>query len=123
MPAAVEVKVMPILEAWKAAMARDDAFDAEFDRRLANLLQKKDKTSREAQIALMDYYLGEHNAEDLLCTVASFGTRNLRLLNLYSDCDIEPSVSPLPRRRELTLRLMARSMIISGRAPKSCETE
>ncbi|MBS1994657.1 MAG: hypothetical protein JSS86_00045 [Cyanobacteria bacterium SZAS LIN-2] len=115
MPTPVEQQLVPVLKA--LAAAKED-FDPDYERAFEALLNAKGPAAAEARIALMDYYVGEHNAEELVCAVAEDGRKGL--IRRYSRCDIRPTVSPVPRDRSLPLRMLALSMIASGSATRDC---
>jgi hypothetical protein len=123
MPKAVEAKVLPILRAQADADARRADFDPTVEELLFDLLDRSDPVSIEAKVALMDYYLGEGNAESLVCSVALNGKAAESILLRYGTCDIQPSESPSPRDHTHPLRLQALKLIRSGKAKEGCTFE
>jgi hypothetical protein len=117
----VESRLLPVLDALAAAAKKSDFFDKTYTRAFGALLAARDAASREARVALMDYYVGEGNGEELVCAVALDGSR--RLLELYSVCDIQPMRSPVPRDRFLPLRGYALNMIRKGHVVEQCTFE
>jgi len=114
MAISVERKLLPVLEALAEALKKSDFFDKHYERQFAKLLEARDKASREARIALMDYYVGEHFGEELTSAVAADGEEIRPLVELYQVCDIRPSVSPVPRDRSLPLRRFVLEMLDEG---------
>jgi hypothetical protein len=121
MPARVEVRLRPVLEALDHALNSDDIWDKKYASSFATLMDAKDLASSQARVALMDYYVGEAYAEELVCAVAIDGARSAKFLDLYDMCNIQPSYSPIPRDRSLPLRGIAKSMIRSGNPTTTCK--
>jgi hypothetical protein len=123
MPKEVEAKLLEVLDARRLAGAHNDWLDKDYDDQFQSLLDAKDPASSEARVALMDYYVGEANGEDLVCAVALDGARSKRTLERYIRCDVAPSRSPVPRRHDNILRHYALTIIDRGDAVKSCTFE
>src|SRR2546428_2147354 len=62
-----------VLDAAKRAVARDDWFDREFEESFYSVLEMREPAAVDARIALLNYYLGEHFGEELVCAVAKGG--------------------------------------------------
>jgi hypothetical protein len=122
MPTAVEQKLLPVLEALNEARPGHE-WDSGYERSFEALLKGGDDASVEARVALMDYYVGEAYAEELVCAVARDGPRMAILLELYSRCDIQPSRSSASRDRGLPLRAYALALLNEGRVKESCTYE
>ncbi len=120
MPSAVESKLLPVLDALRAAAAKSDWWDKGYAGKFQALLDAKDSASSEARVALMDYYVGEAYGEELVCAVALDGARSKSILQRYSKCDVTPSRSPVPRKHDGVLRGYALKMINDGDVVKSC---
>ena len=123
MPRAVEARLVPVLHALDRALKRNDIWDKEYETAFGKLMRAKDAASAEARVALMDYYVGESFGEELVCAVALDGARNISLLERFTECDIPPTHSSLPRTRTLPLRGYALTMIREGNAKASCTFE
>ena len=123
MPPNVEARLLPVLRALDQALVKNDIWDKQYEAAFASLAQAKDNASAQARVALMDYYIGEAYGEELVCAVAIDGARSRRFVELYEDCDIKPTVSPVPRTRTLPLRRYALTIIVEGTAKESCTYE
>ena len=119
MPPAVEKKLLLVLDATTEVVRTDKAYEAVWDQ----LLDGKDDTSVEAQVALMDYPIGTSYAELLSCVVSTGGKRALHFLELYSRCDIAPSRSPVLRNHASQLRSIALEEWKTGHGKGSCGYE
>jgi hypothetical protein len=120
MTAPVEERLMPVLDALAEATEKNDFFDEKYEQEFQKLLQARDQASREARVALMDYYVGEHFGEVLVCVVALDGKEIERLLSLYTRCDIAPSKSPVSRNHFLPLRRYASKMLKNNSVKEEC---
>jgi len=123
MPADVEAKLLPVLTARDEAARKNDWWDKSYEEAFGTLLAANDPASKQARVALMDYYVGEAFGEELVCAVALDGTEMVSLLKLYSQCDIAPSKSAVPRNRTLPLRTYALEMLKAGHVKESCTYE
>lgn len=121
MPKAVEAKLVPVLRALGEARRANNIWSKKYERAFGNLMAQKDATAKQAKVALMDYYVGEHFGGDLVCVVAMDDSR--ALLELYSACDIAPSKSSVERDRSLTLRQDALEILSAGNIKESCTFE
>jgi hypothetical protein len=127
MPADVEQKLLPVLDAledarhdwsnYRYGTRSEQNYETQFER----LLSAKDKSSRQARVALMDYYVGEGPGEELVCVVALDGEGIVPFLNLYDRCDISPYRSPVPRERDFLLRQYVREALRDGHIDEDCE--
>lgn len=120
---AVEAKLLPVLHARDEASRKNDWWDKGYEIAFEALLSAKDESSRQARVALMDYYVGEAYGEELICAVARDGNEVASLLELYNRCDIKPEHSSAPRNRTLPLRAYALKMLKEGSVKKSCTYE
>ena len=120
LPATVEAKLLPVLEARDEASRKNDWWDKGYESAFGVLLNAKDDDSRQARVALMDYYVGEAYGEELVCAVALDGSEAGRFLELYSRCDIKPTRSSVPRNHALPLRGYALKMLKEGHVKESC---
>ena len=120
MTSSVEQKLLPVLKALENAQKKNDYFDKEYERQFDRLLKAKDKASREARVALMDYYVGEHFGEELTCAVALDCNQIKPIVELYQKCDIRPSLSPVARDRSLPLRGYVLEMLSKGHVKEQC---
>jgi len=120
MSALVEKRLLPVLKALDAVAKKDDWFDKEYEQQFVKLLRAKDNASREARVALMDYYVGEHLGEELVCAVALDGIEIKPIVELYEKCDIKPTKSPVPRNRTLPLRAYVLEMLKRGHVKEDC---
>jgi len=102
---------------------KNDWWDKGYEKAFSSLLNAKDEASKEARVALMDYYVGEAYGEELVCAVALDGGKATSLLELYSSCDIKPTHSTVPRNRTLPLRGYALEMLKKGLVKESCTYE
>ena len=118
---AVEAKLLPVLEALTAAAKKNDWFDKHYEDEFEKLMKARDNDSKEARVALMDYYIGEHMGEEVVCAVALDGKDVVELLHLYDRCDIRPVRSSVPRVRTFPLRAFAMEMIEKGNAKHDCD--
>jgi hypothetical protein len=76
--------VIPILDANLAYGGSESNSDANrLEDRLDSLIKNQTPSGDEASVVLLDYYLGEHNAELQLCSVAARGNRILPILTRY----------------------------------------
>ncbi len=66
LPPRVERLLKPILLARAAAIRSNREWDTAYEKAFYNLLKMKGPDAREAQVALMAYYTGEHYGEELL---------------------------------------------------------
>jgi hypothetical protein len=123
LPIAVEAKLLPVLDARDVASRKNDWWDKGYEKAFTALLEAKDEASKEARVALMDYYVGEAYGEELVCAVALDGGKATSLLELYSSCDIKPTHSTVPRNRTLPLRGYALEMLKKGLVKESCTYE
>jgi hypothetical protein len=123
MSPAVEAKLFPVLRATADALKTGDWSSKAYESSLDTLLSAKDAASAEARVALMDYPIATAYAEQLTCTVSVGGQRALRLLELYSRCDIAPSHSPVPRDHSRALRAETIKAWKAGNGKGSCEGE
>jgi hypothetical protein len=119
-PIDVENKLSVVLDARDLAAEKNDWWDKAYEDAFEHLMQSKDPASREARVALMDYYVGEHYGEELVCAVALDGKQMIAPLELYSRCDVKPSHIKASRTRALPLRGYALEMLRKGNAEASC---
>lgn len=117
-PKPVEARMLPVLDALGQALRKNDIWDKRYEGAFDSLLRRQDAASREARVALLDYYLGEAFDEELVCAVAKDGSS--KLLDLYSRCDIAPSRAPVPRAHSSVKRDFAKEIIASGRVTDRC---
>ena len=115
--------MLPVLSALSYARQHQIAWDKRYERRFNKLLGAKDKASAQARVALMDYYVGEAYGEQLVCAVAFDGARAADLIELYEECDIQPTHSPMPRNHGSPLRGYSLKIIRDGTAKESCTFE
>ena len=85
-------KVLPILDVCRRAVAtqgeRQNAAFLKAGRLTGKLFQDKTKSSDEALVVLMNFYIGEATGEDLLHHVTVRGKRMLPLLLKYRDAHV-----------------------------------
>src|SRR5690242_11444959 len=86
MTPAVEKLLVTVLEGLRIAEQSGDWFGRHYEDRFYALLESKDASAPEARVALMDYYVGEHNGEELVCAVALDGEKVQALIELYNAC-------------------------------------
>jgi hypothetical protein len=120
MPASVEAKLLPVLDVLAEAVRKDDWFDKKYEQEFYRLLKSKDKASQEARVALMDYYVGEHFGEELVCAVALDGEAIKSTIITYQNCDIKPTRSPVLRNRSLPLRKYVLEILKRGNVKGEC---
>ena len=91
-PGDVQEKVRPILDLCRQAKAthsaQQNAMFLEAERLTGKLFQDKTKTSDEALVVLMNFYVGEATGEDVLHHVTVRGKRMLPLLLKYRDAHV-----------------------------------
>ena len=91
-PSDVQGKVRPILDVCRRAVAtqgeHQNAAFLEAERLTGKLFQDKTKSSDEALVVLMNFYIGEATGEDLLHHVTVRGKRMLPLLLKYRDARV-----------------------------------
>ena len=91
-PSDVREKVQPILDVCRRAVAtqgeRQNAAFLEAERLTGKLFQDKSKSSDEALVVLMKFYIGEATGADLLHHVTVRGKRMLPLLLKYRDARV-----------------------------------
>jgi len=119
-PREVERLMLPVLHGLRSVMDSGDWFAPEYESAFDRLLKAKGNTAVEARVALMDYYIGEHFGEELVCASALDGQAARQLLWQYESCDITAPLSPVPRNHALPLRGYAIKLIDSGDAIQSC---
>jgi hypothetical protein len=119
----VEAKLLPVLKARETAADKNDWFDKQYEAEFDNLLKASDEDSQKARVALMDYYVGEHMGEELVCAVALDGPKVVPLLEHHERCDVIPPTSSYVRVRNLPLRRYALEMIKKGKVRESCTYE
>ncbi len=112
---------MPVLHALGEARRTNNIWNRKYERAFRKLMAKKDAASKQAKVALMDFYLGEHFGEDLVCVVAKDESR--AFLELYSACDIAPPKSGVERDHSLPLRQAALEILAAGSVNESCASE
>lgn len=99
-PADVQEKVKPILDLCEEAQAlrgeRHNAAFYQIDGMTGELFQMKTKSSDEALVVLMNFYLGESIDEDLLHEVSVRGKRMLPLLLKYRNARVVFSQKKYP---------------------------
>lgn len=117
----VEGLLSPVLRARHAAFEKGDAWDKGYEAAFYRLLSQKGPSAQQARVALMDYYIGEAYAEELVCSVAKDGS--VALLKLYARCDIPPKAPSGERDRALPLRDYALAMISRGHVVAECTYE
>jgi hypothetical protein len=120
LPATVEAKLLPVLKARDEASRKNDWWDKGYESAFGALLSAKDDDSKQARVALMDYYVGEAFGEELVCAVALDGSDVNSFLELYSLCDIKPVHSSVPRNHALPLRGYALKILKEGHVKDSC---
>lgn len=120
MPPAVASRLLPVLKARDAAVAKHDWLDPQYESAIESLLQAQDDASREARVALMDYEIGEAYRQELECAVAFDGKRMIPLLQLYSRCDIAPAHATSPRIHASTLRGETLKILENGKVGEEC---
>lgn len=120
MSASVEKRLLPVLETLDKAAKKNDWFDKNYEQQFEKLLRAKDNASREARVALMDYYVGEGMGEELVCAVALDGNGIKPIVELYQRCDISPTISLVPRNRSLPLRTFVLKMLKQGHVKEDC---
>jgi hypothetical protein len=123
MSSAVEAKLLPVLTATAEALRKNDWSDSAYEASLEALLDAKDAASAEARVALMDYPISTAYAEQLSCVVSTGGEEALRLLELYTRCDIRPSQSPIPRDHKRSLRATTIKAWKAGNGTGSCDSD
>jgi len=91
-PSDVQEKVRPILDLSRQAKAthsaQQNAMFLEAERLTGKLFQDKTKSSDEALVVLMNFYVGEATGEDVLHHVTVRGKRMLPLLLKYRDAHV-----------------------------------
>lgn len=117
---AVEAKLTPVLQARDQAIQKKDWFDSQYENAIENLLQAHDAASREARVALMDYFVGEAYKQELECAVAFDGKAVIPLLERYSRCDIAPAHSKSVRDHALPLRAATLKMLKDNTVSENC---
>ena len=122
MPSAVEKELVPVLEALAIADKKHNRWDSDYTAALDRLYRAKGPAASEARIALMDYFIGANASDNLLCAIASDGSRVKYLLELYSRCDIAPSSSLATRDRDQVMHLRDRALklIKEGHLKDAC---
>ncbi len=66
LPPRVERLLKPVLLSLAAAIRSNREWDTDYEKAFYNLLKMKGPDAREAQVALMAYYVGAHYGEELL---------------------------------------------------------
>jgi hypothetical protein len=91
-PTDVQAKVLPVLDLCRQAEAsqgeRQNAAFFQAAKLVGELFQTKTKSSDEALVVLMNFYIGEAPGEDLLHQVTVRGRRMLPLLVKYRDARV-----------------------------------
>jgi hypothetical protein len=91
-PAPVQERVKPILDlcekAQGAGVERHNAAFYQIDEMTGELFRMKTKSSDEALVVLMSFYIGESTGEDLLHEITVRGKRMLPLLLKYSNATV-----------------------------------
>ena len=118
----VEARLLQVLNATAIAIREDNWFDKSYEASLDALLIGKDKVSIETRVALMDYPIAAAYSEELLCVVSTGGQKALHFLQLYSQCDIAPSHSPVPRDHSRELRSLTLKAWKATTGRGSCES-
>jgi hypothetical protein len=119
----VEARLLPVLEATREAIRKNDWSDSAYETVLDELLDGKDDASIEARVALMDYPIATAYSEQLSCIVSTGGRKALYYLKLYSRCDIPPSRSPVQRDHTRKLRSITLDAWKAGQGKGSCDYE
>jgi len=105
-PLDVQKKVRPILDLCRQAASTQgkgqDAAFFEAARLVGKLSKEKTKSSDEALVVLMSFYIGESTGEDLLRSITIRGRRMLPLLLRYRDARVF-----LPEKDYASIRLPA----------------
>jgi hypothetical protein len=113
--------MIPILDAnlaWGWSQSDTDA--GKLEDRLEDLIKNQTRGADEASVLLLDYYLGEHNAELQLCSVTERGSRVVPILTRYRQHRVAVpklryAVSRLNRRERDSLYRMATDALHSGK--------
>jgi hypothetical protein len=123
MPPPVEARLLPILDATREAIRSGNWFSKTYESQLDRLLAAKDRYSVEAMVALLEYPISAAYAEEILCSLATGGSRTLQLLQLYDRCDIRPSRSPVERDPLSSLRSITIQVWKKNGGKGSCARE
>ena len=94
----VDRLVSPVLKALKVAASKNDWWDKTYEKQFYRLIEAKSTDAREARVALMAYYVGEHYGEELVCAVEADGKGMIPLLDKYKQCRPVSSAEPIPSR-------------------------
>lgn len=113
--------MIPILDAYLAYSWSESDSDAEkLDTQLDTLSKDQRFVADQASVLLLDYYLGEHNAEVQLCSVTKRGSRVMPILMKYRRHrlgvpKLRYALSRLTKRERDALYQMAMDAIHSGK--------
>ena len=86
LPPGVERLLKPVLLARAAAIRSNREWDTTYEKAFYNLLKMKGPEAREAQVALMAYYTGEHYGEELLENALAHRKQFDPLVRRYRRC-------------------------------------
>lgn len=113
--------IIPILDADFAYGWSESDSDADrLEDRLDDLTRNQTPAADQASVLLLDYYLGEHNAELQLCSVTKRGNRVLPLLAKYRNHrlgapKLRYAISRLDERARGSMYQMALDAIHAGK--------
>jgi len=113
--------MIPILDANLAwGWSQSDADADKLEGRLEDVIKNQTRGADEASVLLLDYYLGEHNAELQLCSVTERGSSVLPILTRYRQHRVgvpklRYAVSRLNNRERESLYQLATDAIHSGK--------
>jgi hypothetical protein len=86
LPPRVERLLKPVLLALAARIRSGEEWDTAYERAFYRLLERKGPDAREAQVALMAYYTGEHYGEELLELARAHPSQFDALVRSYREC-------------------------------------
>ncbi len=86
LPPRVERLLKPVLLALTVANRSGQEWDTAYERAFYRLLEMKSPAAREAQVALMAYYTGEHYGEELLVLARAYRSQFDPLVRRYREC-------------------------------------
>ena len=95
---AVDHLVTPVLKALKIAESKNDWWDKAYEASFYSLIEAKGADAKEARVALLAYYVGEHYGEELVCAVEADGKAMIPLLERYKECRPRSSAEPVSSR-------------------------
>jgi hypothetical protein len=94
----VDRLVSPVLKALRIAESKNDWWDKDYEKNSYSLIEAKGSDAKEARVALMAYYVGEHYGEELVCAVEADGQEMVPLLEKYKQCRPGSSAGPVSSR-------------------------